>query len=35
MLILSLEKHTVGRGPASNAAEKNMSGPQFPVQVRY
>lgn len=35
MLILSLEKHTVGRGPASNAAEKNMWGPQFPVQVHY
>lgn len=33
--IESLEKHTVGRGPARTAAEKNMRGPRFPVQVRY
>lgn len=33
--IESLEKHTVGRRPARNAAEENMWGPGFPVQDRY
>lgn len=33
--IESLEKHTVGRGPARTAAEENMWGPGFPVQDRY
>lgn len=30
--IESLEKHTVGCGPARTAAEENMWGPGFPVQ---